>query len=304
MDLNLFAVFAAIMRHGSVSQAAQSLGLTQPATSNALTRLRAQMGDQLFVRSKHGMLPTKFAQQMAPVIERALADLRDVTREGAGAGIELADLRRNFTFVMSDLEEALFITDLIGGLAKDAPGVSVEVRPFRSDILQDALELERADFVIAHLEGGVRNIKNLVSRPLATLDFVCVTRKGHPAAKAKGGVMPLEAYLEGGHVLVAPDRGGRRGVIDNHLRAMGRQRAVVCSVPHFLSACLLVSGTDHIVTLPRQLADRAARHFPLRLFELPFAAEGFSIGLHWLATRDKDPEHAALRGFILSNLAA
>ncbi len=306
MDLNLFAVFAAIMRHGSVSQAASSLGLTQPATSNALTRLRGQLGDQLFVRSKNGMLPTKFATQMAPVIERALADLQTVAAESTAPGIDLADLKRNFTFVMSDLEEALFITHLIGGLAKAAPGVSVEVGPFRSDILQDALELERVDFVIAHLEAPVRNLKNLVSRDIAKLDFVCVMRAGHPASgglKSKApAVIPLQRYLCLGHVLVSPDRGGRRGVIDNNLRKLGHQRTVVCSVPHFLSACLLVSETDHVVTLPRQLAERAARHFPLDLFELPFAADSFTIGLHWLSTRDKDPEHAALRGFILSTL--
>ena len=306
MDLNLFAVFAAIMRHGSVSQAARSLGLTQPATSNALTRLRGQMGDPLFVRSKNGMLPTKFASEMAPVIEQALADLQGVALASAVHDVALADLKRNFTFVMSDLEEALFLTDLIGGLALAAPEVSVEVRPFRRDTLQEALELERVDFVLAHL---TMPLKNLVSRHLARLDFVCVMRRDHPAGGGhsnaeRPAAMPLEQYLALGHVLVAPDLGGRRGVIDDRLRAMGRQRSVICSVPHFLSACLLVSGTDHVVTLPRQLAERAARYFPLRQLDLPFAVEGFAIGLHWLSTRDKDREHAALRAFILAMLAA
>ncbi len=300
MDLNLFAVFDAIMRHRSVSLAADSLGLTQPAASNALTRLRGQLGDQLFVRSKNGMLPTRFATAMAPVIERALADLQDVARDSPDRGIALSGLKRNFTFVMSDLEEVLFLTDLVGGLAVSAPKVSIEVRPFRSDILQDALELERVDFVIAHL---AMPLKNLVSRPLAELDFVCVLRPGHPAV-GKGRAMDLEAYLDQGHVLVAPDSGGRRGVIDDHLRTMDRRRSVVCSVPHFLSACLLVSETDHVVTLPRQLAERAAKHYPLRLLELPFPAGNFSIGLHWLSTRDKDREHAVLREFILTNLSA
>lgn len=305
MDLNLFAVFDAIMRHRSVSQAAQSLGLTQPATSNALARLRGQLGDQLFVRSKNGMLPTRYAREMAPLIERALGELQGVSRENTVPGIDLADLRRNFTFVMSDLEEGLFITDLIGGLAIAAPGVSVEVRPFRSDILREELELERVDFVIAHLTMA---IKNLVSRHLAKLDFVCVMRQGHPACAGidadAAATIPLARYLDLGHVLVAPDLGGRRGVIDDHLRTMGRQRSVTCSVPHFLSACLLVTGTDRVVTLPRQLAERAAAHFPLRLLELPFTAKGFSIGLHWLSTRDKDREHAAMRAFILSTLTA
>jgi len=301
MDLNLYAVFVAIMRHGSVSQAARSLGLTQPATSNALTRLRGQLGDPLFVRSKNGMLPTKFAADMAPVIEQALADLHGVARAGAVHDIALADLKRNVAIVMSDLEEALFLTDLIGGLARAAPEVSVEVRPFRRDTLQDELELERVDFVLAHL---TIPIKNLVSRHLAQLDFACVVRRDHPAACGSRAALSLDRYLGLGHVLVAPDLGGRRGVIDDHLRAMGRQRFVICSVPHFLSACLLVSGTDHVATLPRQLAERAAKHFPLRVLDLPFAVAGFSIGLHWLSTRDKDREHAALRAFMLSTLAA
>ena len=171
MDLNLYAVCAAIMRHGSVSQAAQSLGLTQPATSNALTRLRRQLGDQLFVRSKNGMLPTKFATDMAPIIDRALGDLQNVTQDHAVSDIVQADLKGNFTFVMSDLEVVLFIIDLVGGLSPAAPGVSIEVRPFRSDILQESLELARVDFVSARM---ATPMKNLVSRRLLELDFVCV----------------------------------------------------------------------------------------------------------------------------------
>jgi hypothetical protein len=149
-----------------------------------------------------------------------LSDLADVTSQGASPSITLADVKRNFTFVMSDLEEALFITDLIGGLAKAAPGISVEVRPFRSGILQDALELERVDFVMAHLEPSIRNLKNLVTRNIATLNFVCVMARAQ--ALADRPVIQLEEYLERGHILVAPDRGGRRGVIDAHLRTMGR----------------------------------------------------------------------------------
>ncbi len=299
MDLNLFSVFDAIMRHRSVSLAAQSLGLTQPAASNALTRLRGQLGDQLFVRSKNGMLPTKFATAMAPTVERALADLQAAAQDGPEQGVILETLKRSFIFVMSDLEEVLFLTDLVGGLAKAAPGVSIEARPFRSDILQDALEFEQVDFVIAHL---TMPFKNLVSRALSKQDFVCVLRPGHPAARAESDI-DIETYLDLGHVLVAPDLGGRRGVIDGQLRNMGRSRSVVCSVPHFLSACLLVSQTDRVVTLPRQLAEKASEYYDLRLLELPFATDSFSIGLHWLSTRDKDREHAAMRKFILSTLA-
>ncbi len=303
MDLNLFVVFSAIMRHGSVSRAAENLGLTQPATSNALTRLRAQLGDPLFVRSKNGMLPTQFAKEMAPVIEQSLSGLKSVSRAGDDDSVDLKRLKRNFTIVMSDLEEVLFLSDLVQGLAAAAPAVSLEVRPFRRDNLQDELELERVDFVLANVRFP---IKNVVSRRMTQQDFVCVMgRRGRRGGEGQAlETIALEDYLARGHILVSPDLGGRRGVIDDHLKDMGRRRNVVCTVPHFLSACLLVSGSDHVVTLPRGLAVRAAGNFPLRLMELPFPADSFSIDLHWLRTRDRDREHAAFRRFVLDHLRA
>ena len=273
MDLNLYAVCAAIMRHGSVSQAAQSLGLTQPATSNALTRLRRQLGDHLFVRSKNGMLPTKFATDMVPIIDRALGDLQSVTQDHAVSDIVQADLKGNFTFVMSDLEVVLFIIDLVGGLSPAAPGVSIEVRPFRSDILQESLELERVDFVSARM---ATPMKNLVSRRLLELDFVCVmgSRNGLGCEE----VISLDQYIGFRHVLVAPDQGGRRGVIDDHLRTLGRQRSVVCSVPHFLSACLLVSDTDHVVSCRANWRSGRPGIFPCACWNCRLRRKAFPSG--------------------------
>ncbi len=297
MDLNLFAVFDAVMRHGSVTKAAQSLGLTQPATSNALSRLRGQLGDPLFVRSKNGMLPTRFARDMAPVVARALADL-DAVGSAGETSVDLAELRRHVVLMMSDLEEVLFLDDLVRSLARRAPRVTLEVRAFRRDVLQEDLELEKLDFVMANL---LAPIKNLTSRRLCWQDFVCVRRRRRGR---RDEAISLADYVAHGHILVAPDLGGRRGVIDDHLRRMGERRQVVCSVPHFLSACLLVSRSDHLLTLPRRLAERAAGRFSLEPLELPFPTDGFPIDLHWLRTRDRDPEHAALRDFMLTELGA
>ncbi len=303
MDLNLFAVFDAIMRHNSVSRAAENLGLTQSATSNALTRLRAELGDPLFVRSKNGMLPTSFAKQMAPTIEKALTGLRRVSQIQYEDEPQLSTLHRTFTLMMSDLEEALFLSELMHDLAAAAPAVSIEVRAFRGETLQDELELERIDLVIANLR---LPIKNVVSHNLLKQDFVCAVRKDHPIATEIGvslnSQISLDEYLRHGHILVSPDRGGRRGVIDEHLREMGKQRRVVGSVPHFLSACLLVSNSDYIIALPRKLAERAHAYYPLKLLELPFAAASFPIALHWLRTRQRDREHAWFRKFVLNCL--
>ena len=103
MDLNLYPVFREIMRHGSVSKAANALGLTQPATSNALTRLRAQMGDPLFVRTRGGMLPTHYAKDILAEIEQSLDTLANLPADAPAALPLVADLNRHFTAVMSEL---------------------------------------------------------------------------------------------------------------------------------------------------------------------------------------------------------
>ncbi len=110
--------------------------------------------------------------------------------------------------------------------------------------------------------------------------------------------MTLKRYTALGHILVAPDRGGRRGVIDEPLKELGLRRRVVCTVPHFLLGCLLAANTDHLLTVPRLLAEKVAGKFGLRLWELPFASPGFEISLHWHLTREGDPEHASFGEFL------
>ena len=294
MDLNLYPVFREIMRHGSVSKAANALGLTQPATSNALTRLRAQMGDPLFVRTRGGMLPTHYAKDILAEIEQSLDTLANLPADAPAALPLVADLNRHFTAVMSDLEETLFLPELIGQMAIAAPGTSIEVRQFHRGQLGKSLETGRVDFVMAHLTAPV---KNLVSRTLAAQEFVCVARRGHPAMKK--GPLTLGIYTSHGHILVAPDQGGRRGVVDEQLKRMGERRRVVCSVPHFLSACGLAAGSDHLLTVPHSLGEKMAAKFHLKIHALPFSMPGFSIGLHWHRIRDRDPEHGSFRNFIL-----
>jgi DNA-binding transcriptional LysR family regulator len=296
VDLNLYPVFLEIMRHRSVSRAAEALGLTQPAASNALTRLRQQLGDPLFVRSGNGMLPTRHARDIAPAIGRAVDALRETAEERARPAPPLAGIRRHFTLVMSDLEETLFLPELIDALSTEAPEVTTEVRPFRRDTLRQDLENRRIDFILAHLP---TTTKNVISRDIARQEFVCVARSQHPGL---GNALSLEQYVTLGHILVAPDQGGRRGLIDETLASFDRRRRVVCSVPHFLLACLLAARTEYLLTIPRLLAERAAADFDLDIHELPFPAPGFKIGLHWHATREGDLEHASLGQFILGLL--
>ncbi len=294
MDLNLYAVFIEIMRHGSVSKAAEALALTQPATSNALSRLRAQMGDPLFVRTRNGMLPTHFAEKILPKIERSMEVLQSLPVDKEVALPAIGSIDRHFKIVMSDLEETLFLPELIEQMAIEAPRATIEVRQFQRVGLQESLEKSRVDFILAHLAVV---IKNVVSRNLTRQDFVCVTRAGHPLLDYG---LSLETYTSLGHILVAPDLGGRRGVIDERLKQMGEKRTVVCSVPHFLSGCALAAQSSHLLTVPRLLGEKVAKNFDLDLHELPFTMPGFTIGLHWHQTRDSDPEHASFRNFVMA----
>jgi DNA-binding transcriptional LysR family regulator len=297
MDFNLYPVFLEIMRQGSVSKAADALGLTQSATSNALARLRAQMADPLFVRTRKGMLPTHFAKDIRPRIERAVETLQSVSAAAAPELHELRELRRRFTIVMSDLEETLFLPQLIEQLAATAPQVQVEVKQFQRENLRHNMERGRIDFVLAHLTAP---IKNIVSKPVSKQEFVCLARAGH---RRLDGPLSLAQYTALGHVLVAPDRGGTRGVIDDQLKKMDHRRNVVCSVPHFLPACLLAARSEHLLTVPRLLGETVAEPFALELHELPFSMPRFTIGLHWHRTRDSDPEHASFRAFVLNLIA-
>ena len=295
MDLNLYPVFLEIIKHGSVTRAAEQLGLTQAATSNALSRLRVQMGDPLFVRSSKGMLPTHFALSIQPRIERSMAMLQALSKEEDQDLSELGEINRHFRLIMSDLEETLFLPNLVEALAHKAPGISIEIQPFQRQILQDQLERGSVDFLLAHLTAAT---KNVVSRPLAQQSFACVARKGHPVIGKK---LKLADFVSQGHILVTPDKGSRRGVVDDKLKALGKSRTVVCSLPHFLPACLLASRSDHLLTIPRQLGEQMASALDLTLHDLPFEMPGFMIGLHWHHTRDSDPEHIVLRQFILDH---
>ncbi len=293
MDFNLYPVFIEIMRQGSVTKAAEVLGLTQPATSNALSRLRHQMGDPLFVRTKTGMLPTHFAKGVLPKIEQSVEALKELQVDTPTDLPEIGSIKRHFKIIMSDLEETLFLPNIVESLARAAPGITLEVRQYQGERLQRDFETERIDFALAYLVGTFNSI---VSKPLSAQNFICLGRKNHPSLKDG---LTLKTYTELGHILVAPDRGGTKGVIDTQLTKMGKKRNVVCSVPHFLSACILASRCNHLLSVPRMLGEKIAREFSLNIHELPFEMTGFTIGLHWHWTRDSDAEHASFRNFIL-----
>jgi len=293
MDYNLFPVFVEIMKHQNISKAAAALGMTQPAASNALGRLRQQLGDPLFIRASRGVIPTQFASSIADEMEHHVEQLRGLAQSHNREAADLSKVKRRLKIITHDMEECLILPILIPKLATEAPNIQLEISPYNRTTFGQELLTNQADIVMAYLTDIH---KNLMSKELLYQDFICVSRSNHPDLK-KG--LSLEKFIALPHALVSPDKGGFRGLVDQKLKEMGHSRHVTISAPHFLTCCQMVAASSHLLTLPRQVALLAAKLFNLKTYELPFELGGFSTSIHWHRRLDRDAEHQAIRSFIM-----
>jgi DNA-binding transcriptional LysR family regulator len=286
-DLNLLTAFDALWSERSVTRAARRVGLTQSALSHALQRLRAQLDDPLFQPTPGGMMPTARAQALAGPVADALAGVRRALE--APRPFDPRRLERTFTVGTSDYSELVLLPRLLARLEREAPGLSLVVRPVgpRSDrdLLSGAHDLGITPG--GHTDGELR------SQELFTERFVCILRKGHPLARKR---LTVERFVKLSHVLIAPENVGDAPV-DVALRAIGRARRVTVRVPHFLVAPLVVAESDHVLTLPERVvqalgAARFSVHAP------PIPVPGFAIHQHWHPRNDADPGHRWFRELV------
>ena len=296
MDYNLFPVFVEIMRHRNISKAAAALGITQPAASNALSRLRHQFGDQLFLRASHGVIPTQYATEISAEIEHHVEQLKLLTHQQSKRDVDLSQIKRRFKIITYDMEECIIMPTLIGRLASIAPNLELELRPYNRKTFKEELITNQADIVMNYMQDVH---KNLISRDLLYQDFACIARAGHPELKKR---LTVKKYSDLDHMIISPEKGGFRGWVDEKLEAMGHRRHVKVSVPHFLTGCQIVANTNYLLTLPRLVAEHARKAFDVSVFELPFEMKGFSTGIHWHRRLDSDPEHKAIREVIMKEV--
>jgi DNA-binding transcriptional LysR family regulator len=285
------------MRHRNISKAATALGMTQPAVSNALARLRHRFGDPLFIRESHGVVPTQFANDIADDIEHHVERLKLLTQTQSKKVVDLSTIKRRFKIIAQDMEECLILPALVGRVAKVAPHMQLEIRPYNRITFSHEIHTNQADIVFAYL----RDIyKNLNSKKLLLQDFVCVSRGANKNISLE---LTLEEYISAPHLIVSPDKGGFRGVVDEKLKELGCSRKVAVSVPHFLTGCQYIASNDYLLTLPRHVAEQASLAFNLKLHELPFELDGFSTSMHWHKRLDMDDEHKAIRDLIVDVVA-
>lgn len=284
-DLNLLRIVHAIDGEGSVTGAAQSLGLSQPAVSSALGRLRRALNDPLFVRSKDGMEATPRARRLLGAIDGALGLIRQGLRDEGT--FDPATATATFELLLSDVGELVLLPSLVSCVQERAPGCALKVRQLARGGYAEALEAGAADVAVGFI---VAPRAGLRTRRLFSDHFVCMVRAGHPAAR-----MPLtiDAYLALSHVAVSR-RGGREGLVATTVAGLGGARRVVLSLPHFAGAAGAVATSDLAATVPSRLV---AAYAPLGLtgLKLPFPIPDVRLSLYWHDRMQDDPAHRWLR---------
>jgi DNA-binding transcriptional LysR family regulator len=284
LDLTLLMVLDGALRHRKLTTVAQQLGLTQPAISHALTRLRDILGDPLFVRRASGVQPTPRALALAQPVAQALATLREALQQGRH--FEPSSATREFRIAALDYAIAMLVPDFLAHFSATAPGCRLAFRSIGKGAARDALASGQIDLILGLPEPNAP----FLQRSLMKEDFVVVARPANPLIGRK---LTLPRYLECGHLLVSA-AGDARGTVDEALRHIGKARRVVAVVPQFLTGFAAVAGSDMISTVPRRLAKRHAAAFGLKQLEVPFHLPGFEIatsrhestaqdaGLNWL----------------------
>ena len=286
VDLNLLRVFDAVLRERGVTAAAARLGLTQPAVSNALARLRALFGDALFVRTAAGMDATPFARGVAEPVRQALALLESALAHGPG--FDPATSTRAFRFYMSDLGQVEFLPPIVERVQRAAPGVRLEAVAADLEDIGDALGAGALDLAVGFLPALGPPVER---RALFRDPYMCLMRADHPAIGAK---LTRRQFLEASHVLVTYRGGGHR-VIEEALERAGAARRIALRVPHFTVVPMVLERTDLVLTLPARVARVFERRGRLKALPPPVPMPSAEVAVHWHERFEADPGNRWLR---------
>lgn len=288
VDLNLLKLFDALLKEGSVTHAGQSLGLSQPAASRGLARLRRLLNDPLLVRTTKGWELTPRAIALSGPVTKLLDDARAIV---APSVFNPSSASGQFTIATGDHLALMLMPELISKLATLAPGVDLVI-PTSSGDNVDLIAEGSADLAIGVFQ---KLPARFYQRSLYDEDFVCVVRHNHPVISEK---LTLKKFVSLSHLSVIITGKGNNPV-DDALAKYGLTRRVAMQIPHFLLAPMIVSESDLILSIPRKLAVKMSLSVPIQILELPLEIENFTPSMIWHERQHNDPSHMWLRKLIM-----
>ncbi|MFG1342434.1 LysR family transcriptional regulator [Xanthobacter autotrophicus] len=289
IDLNLLVVFNELLKTGRVNAAAVQLGLTQPAVSNALTRLRRILGDELFVRTSQGMQPTPYALSLSEPVSYALGAIHSALNQKVA--FDPGRSSQSFTIAMTDIGEIFFLPDLMQRMANAAPNASLSTVRNQTIDLDREMESGNVHLALGHLPDLQAGY---FQRRLFSQRYVCLFRRGH---RFDGLQLTADDFSAAEQISVVA-AGTGHGLIDELFGRMGVSRKIKLRVPHFVSVGHILSSTEMIATVPEVLARRISKPFDLAWCAHPIPLPEISIGMFWHSKFHKDSSNQWLRNLI------
>jgi DNA-binding transcriptional LysR family regulator len=296
LDLNLLIPLRALLTERHVTRAAEKLGITQPAMSASLARLRALFDDQLLVRGPKGLAPTVRGQQLVDQLDQVFAVIERLVALPTEFVPDTS--RRTFTLIGTDFIETLLLPSLMAELAVEAPGVQVVFRPPDPKNLEALMSEGEVDLAVAFLPDAP---KGLITSVAFRERFACIARRNHPQLSTDH--FPLDLFVDLQHIQVLPRNLPMYGMpIDAALGALGFVRRVALWHASFQALPAIVANTDLVATLPRRLAMQSAQTLPIAVYDPPLPLPAVDFSLYWHARSHEDPGHKWLRAKVTALL--
>lgn len=294
VDASILMVFLGCMRHRKATEVAREMGLTQPAVSHALGRLRKLYDDPLFVRRAHGLEPTALARDLEPKIRQIVALLAETlaAQQAFDPAISDATIRIG----AYDFELTTVLPDLIGRLRGVGPQIGIHTYAVANQEALDALNDARIDIAIGYFDFPKDVETGFVVEELFTERYVVTARAGHPVVAAPP---TLDAFAASEHLQVSTS-GPVRTLVDHGLRLQGVERQVPVTVPSLFAALSIVGQSDLVMALPSRVAVAHAGRFDLSYQPLP--VDGGNFSLH--AVRHMRDKRSGLLVWLVDQLRA
>ncbi|MEJ8474541.1 LysR family transcriptional regulator [Roseibium algae] len=287
-DLSLMVSLDALLAEGSVTAASRRLGISQPALSAQLARLRTLFGDDLLVGNAHGMVLTPRAENLQAPLHKLLEGLNELIHAEADFDPRTADCV--FRIAASDLAHLYVLPRLLPLLRARSPGITLDAVALDIDLLAEKMERGEIDFAVASADNTPEGFP---SRRVSGYEFRYLYRKGHPLVDP---ALSVEAFCKLDHLAVTIKSGRLFSDLDESLRRKGLKRNIACSVPNFLLVPEIVRNSDQVAVVPSSLAE--LEHHGLESLPIPINVPPVIIHLSWHPRFKRDPSHKWIRDLI------